>query len=240
MDRPLAPEALTPRAPSEGHATLLSKQPPPAPFIHLSHGCLMALAQETQCPSVGAYLCGGGGAGGGADVAVCGEQQQNQTRSGGAWRLGGRLARQTPQGTGPIPGRILAGSPRRTAPRATRRPELRSTGTAHHFSFLLNSSDYRILRMDEDHDRMYVGSKDYILSLDLHDINKEPLIWMTDDDNSESNSAGILGFVNEKGTLFSVIGRTSRGCRSVSFLLSGGPRAMWPRPAKHFLADGSM
>uniref|UniRef100_A0AAY4C4D6 Semaphorin-3C n=1 Tax=Denticeps clupeoides TaxID=299321 RepID=A0AAY4C4D6_9TELE len=27
-----------------------------------------------------------------------------------------------------------------------------------------------------DHDRMYVGSKDYILSLDLHDINKEPLI----------------------------------------------------------------
>uniref|UniRef100_A0AAR2LBP2 Semaphorin-3C n=1 Tax=Pygocentrus nattereri TaxID=42514 RepID=A0AAR2LBP2_PYGNA len=54
--------------------------------------------------------------------------------------------------------------------------KLRSTGTAHHFSFLLNTSDYRILRMDEDHDRMYVGSKDYILSLDLHDINHEPLI----------------------------------------------------------------
>ncbi|ELV09636.1 Semaphorin-3F [Tupaia chinensis] len=28
----------------------------------------------------------------------------------------------------------------------------------------------------EDHDRMYVGSKDYVLSLDLHDINREPLI----------------------------------------------------------------
>uniref|UniRef100_A0A8C1VYS9 Sema domain, immunoglobulin domain (Ig), short basic domain, secreted, (semaphorin) 3Fa n=1 Tax=Cyprinus carpio TaxID=7962 RepID=A0A8C1VYS9_CYPCA len=54
--------------------------------------------------------------------------------------------------------------------------ELKSTGTAHHFAFLLNSTDYRILRMDEDHDRMYVGSKDYILSLDLNDINKEPLI----------------------------------------------------------------
>uniref|UniRef100_A0A8C6U8C9 Sema domain, immunoglobulin domain (Ig), short basic domain, secreted, (semaphorin) 3Fa n=1 Tax=Neogobius melanostomus TaxID=47308 RepID=A0A8C6U8C9_9GOBI len=54
--------------------------------------------------------------------------------------------------------------------------KLKSTGTAHHFSFLLNSTDYRILRMDEDHDRMYVGSKDYILSLDLHDLNKEPLI----------------------------------------------------------------
>ncbi|MBN3286439.1 SEM3F protein, partial [Polyodon spathula] len=54
--------------------------------------------------------------------------------------------------------------------------ELKTTGTSHHFSFLLNTTDYRILRMDEDHDRMYVGSKDYILSLDLHDINKEPLI----------------------------------------------------------------
>lgn len=55
-------------------------------------------------------------------------------------------------------------------------PELKATGTAHFFNFLLNSTDYRILLKDEDHDRMYVGSKDYILSLDLHDINREPLI----------------------------------------------------------------
>uniref|UniRef100_A0A8C5D8I1 Semaphorin-3F-like n=1 Tax=Gouania willdenowi TaxID=441366 RepID=A0A8C5D8I1_GOUWI len=54
--------------------------------------------------------------------------------------------------------------------------ELRSTGTAHHFAYLLNTSDYRILRMDEDHDRMYIGSKDHVLSLDLHDINREPHI----------------------------------------------------------------
>ncbi|CAL8339788.1 unnamed protein product [Lota lota] len=54
--------------------------------------------------------------------------------------------------------------------------ELTATGTAQHFAYILNTSDYRILRMDEDHDRMYVGSKDHILSLDLHDINKEPLI----------------------------------------------------------------
>lgn len=54
--------------------------------------------------------------------------------------------------------------------------ELKVTGTAHFFNFLLNSSDYRILLKDEDHDRMYVGSKDYVLSLDLHDINREPLI----------------------------------------------------------------
>uniref|UniRef100_A0AAQ4PS64 Sema domain, immunoglobulin domain (Ig), short basic domain, secreted, (semaphorin) 3Fb n=1 Tax=Gasterosteus aculeatus aculeatus TaxID=481459 RepID=A0AAQ4PS64_GASAC len=61
-------------------------------------------------------------------------------------------------------------------PRGICRSKLRSTGTAHHFAYLLNTSDYRILRMDEDHDRMYVGSKDHILSLDLHDINKEPHI----------------------------------------------------------------
>ncbi|XP_029455501.1 semaphorin-3F isoform X1 [Rhinatrema bivittatum] len=54
--------------------------------------------------------------------------------------------------------------------------ELKSTGTARFFNFLLNTTDYRILLKDEDHDRMYVGCKDYILSLDLHDINREPLI----------------------------------------------------------------
>uniref|UniRef100_A0A674M908 Semaphorin 3F n=1 Tax=Takifugu rubripes TaxID=31033 RepID=A0A674M908_TAKRU len=54
--------------------------------------------------------------------------------------------------------------------------KLRSTGTAHHFAYLLNTTDYRILRMDEDYDRMYIGSKDHILSLDLHDINKDPHI----------------------------------------------------------------
>lgn len=68
--------------------------------------------------------------------------------------------------------------------------DMRSTGTAHYFSFLLNTSDYRILRMDEDHDRMYVGSKDYILSLDLHDINREPLIVRT----STKHSIYLLQF----------------------------------------------
>ncbi|XP_075688091.1 semaphorin-3F isoform X4 [Rhinoderma darwinii] len=54
--------------------------------------------------------------------------------------------------------------------------ELKASNTAHFLNFLLNSTDYRILLKDEDHDRMYVGSKDYILSLDLQDINREPLI----------------------------------------------------------------
>ncbi|KAE8611853.1 hypothetical protein XENTR_v10012619 [Xenopus tropicalis] len=54
--------------------------------------------------------------------------------------------------------------------------DLKASGTAHFLSFLLNTTDYRILLKDEDHDRMYVGSKDFILSLDLQDINREPLI----------------------------------------------------------------
>ncbi|XP_025060158.1 semaphorin-3F isoform X5 [Alligator sinensis] len=76
--------------------------------------------------------------------------------------------------------------------------ELKATGTAHFFNFLLNSSDYRILLKDEDHDRMYVGSKDYILSLDLHDINREPLIihWPASQQRIEEC---ILSGKNSKG-----------------------------------------
>lgn len=76
--------------------------------------------------------------------------------------------------------------------------ELKATGTAHFFNFLLNSSDYRILLKDEDHDRMYVGSKDYVLSLDLHDINREPLIvscccWAWVEGGQLGTWGGILG-----------------------------------------------
>uniref|UniRef100_A0A4W3JXT8 Sema domain, immunoglobulin domain (Ig), short basic domain, secreted, (semaphorin) 3Fa n=1 Tax=Callorhinchus milii TaxID=7868 RepID=A0A4W3JXT8_CALMI len=54
--------------------------------------------------------------------------------------------------------------------------ELQNSNTARHYSLLHNTSDYRVLLMDEDHDRMYVGTQDYIVSLDLHNINREPLI----------------------------------------------------------------
>lgn len=71
--------------------------------------------------------------------------------------------------------------------------ELKATGTAHFFNFLLNSSDYRILLKDEDHDRMYVGSKDYVLSLDLHDINREPLIVSCQRRAGGSRWKGVIG-----------------------------------------------
>ncbi|XP_064415008.1 semaphorin-3F-like [Latimeria chalumnae] len=54
--------------------------------------------------------------------------------------------------------------------------ELMETRTARPFSFSFNTSDYRILLMDQDQDRIYVGTREYVLALDLHNINKEPLI----------------------------------------------------------------
>lgn len=73
-------------------------------------------------------------------------------------------------------GGVTGWSPRALTAALPPPTELKATGTAHFFNFLLNTTDYRILLKDEDHDRMYVGSKDYVLSLDLHDINREPLI----------------------------------------------------------------
>ncbi|XP_040178633.1 semaphorin-3F-like isoform X1 [Rana temporaria] len=54
--------------------------------------------------------------------------------------------------------------------------ELMESRTARFFSFGFNTSDYRILLLDQDQDRMYVGSRDYLLSMDLGNINREPLI----------------------------------------------------------------
>lgn len=101
-------------------------------------------------------------------------------------------------------------------PRST---ELKATGTAHFFNFLLNTTDYRILLKDEDHDRMYVGSKDYVLSLDLHDINREPLIVRASQlgRGNEGPGASGLGALSTGGTLTPVSGRsTGRPPRSAS------------------------
>nr|XP_014347170.1 PREDICTED: semaphorin-3F-like [Latimeria chalumnae] len=66
---------------------------------------------------------------------------------------------------------------RQTAPRVHLSfKELMETRTARPFSFSFNTSDYRILLMDQDQDRIYVGTREYVLALDLHNINKEPLI----------------------------------------------------------------
>ena len=54
--------------------------------------------------------------------------------------------------------------------------ELLETRTARPFSFSFNTSDYRILHMDQDQGRLYLGSREYLVALDMHNVNKEPLI----------------------------------------------------------------
>ncbi|XP_056131498.1 sema domain, immunoglobulin domain (Ig), short basic domain, secreted, (semaphorin) 3Gb isoform X2 [Lampris incognitus] len=54
--------------------------------------------------------------------------------------------------------------------------ELMETRTARPFSFSFNTSDYRILHMDQDQGRLYIGTQEYLIALDMHNINKEPLI----------------------------------------------------------------
>ncbi|XP_038638462.1 semaphorin-3F-like [Scyliorhinus canicula] len=54
--------------------------------------------------------------------------------------------------------------------------ELLHSGTARPLNFMLNSTDFRILLMDQDQDRMYLGTREYLLALDMHNINREPLI----------------------------------------------------------------
>uniref|UniRef100_A0A4W4GD90 Sema domain, immunoglobulin domain (Ig), short basic domain, secreted, (semaphorin) 3Gb n=1 Tax=Electrophorus electricus TaxID=8005 RepID=A0A4W4GD90_ELEEL len=54
--------------------------------------------------------------------------------------------------------------------------ELLETRTSRPFSFSFNTSDYRILHMDQDQGRLYLGSREYLVSLDMQNINKEPLI----------------------------------------------------------------
>ncbi|XP_074872165.1 semaphorin-3F-like isoform X3 [Carettochelys insculpta] len=54
--------------------------------------------------------------------------------------------------------------------------ELLKTRSARPFTFGFNSSDYRILLLDQDQDRLYLGARDYLLALDMHNINREPLL----------------------------------------------------------------
>ncbi|XP_073508410.1 semaphorin-3C [Phyllobates terribilis] len=53
--------------------------------------------------------------------------------------------------------------------------ELQMTKTSEFYSISQSPLDYRILLMDEDQDRIYVGSKDHILSLNINNISHNPL-----------------------------------------------------------------
>uniref|UniRef100_A0A8C2D9W7 Semaphorin-3C n=1 Tax=Cyprinus carpio TaxID=7962 RepID=A0A8C2D9W7_CYPCA len=53
--------------------------------------------------------------------------------------------------------------------------ELQKTQSFEHFTLSEKAMDYRILFMDEDQDRMYVGCKDHVLSMDINNISQTPL-----------------------------------------------------------------
>ena len=51
-------------------------------------------------------------------------------------------------------------------------PELRASQAFEHYSLSEKPMDYRILLVDEDQDRMYVGCKDHVLSMDINNITQ--------------------------------------------------------------------
>uniref|UniRef100_A0A8C1YN38 Semaphorin-3C n=1 Tax=Cyprinus carpio TaxID=7962 RepID=A0A8C1YN38_CYPCA len=53
--------------------------------------------------------------------------------------------------------------------------ELQKTQSFEHYTLSEKAMDYRILFMDEDQDRMYVGCKDHVLSMDINNISQTPL-----------------------------------------------------------------
>uniref|UniRef100_A0AAQ4QLP5 Sema domain, immunoglobulin domain (Ig), short basic domain, secreted, (semaphorin) 3C n=1 Tax=Gasterosteus aculeatus aculeatus TaxID=481459 RepID=A0AAQ4QLP5_GASAC len=48
--------------------------------------------------------------------------------------------------------------------------DLQASQAFEHYSISEKAMDYRILQMDEDQDRMYVGCKDHVLSMDINNI----------------------------------------------------------------------
>lgn len=48
--------------------------------------------------------------------------------------------------------------------------DLQASESFEHYSISDKAMDYRLLQMDEDQDRMYVGCKDHVLSMDINNI----------------------------------------------------------------------
>lgn len=48
--------------------------------------------------------------------------------------------------------------------------DLQASQSFEHYSISDQAMDYRILHMDEDQDRMYVGCKDHVLSMDINNV----------------------------------------------------------------------
>ncbi|XP_064156295.1 sema domain, immunoglobulin domain (Ig), short basic domain, secreted, (semaphorin) 3Gb [Anguilla rostrata] len=102
----------------------------------------------------------------------------------------------------------LQGNPR-PAPRVHLSfKELLDTRTIRPFSFSFNTSDYRILLMDQDQGRLYLGSREYLVALDMQNINKEPLIVRAAPSPQDGNLyAGVhVDFMGTDSAIFRTLG----------------------------------
>ncbi|XP_039222035.1 semaphorin-3F-like isoform X2 [Crotalus tigris] len=82
--------------------------------------------------------------------------------------------------------------------------ELLESRTARPFSFNFNTSDYRILLVDQDQERLYLGARDFLVALDLHNINKEPLIIHWPALPNQENECRLAG-KGQRGECFNYI-----------------------------------
>ncbi|XP_053227743.1 semaphorin-3F-like isoform X4 [Podarcis raffonei] len=132
--------------------------------------------------------------------------------------------------------------------------ELLETRTARPFSFSFNTSDYRILLMDQDQERLYLGARDFLVALDLHNINKEPLIIHWPALPSHQNECRLAGkgqrgecfnyirlmqplnrthlYVCGTGAYHPVCALVNRGWRSEEYLFRMVPRSLEPGKGK--------
>ena len=118
--------------------------------------------------------------------------------------------------------------------------ELLETRTARPFSFSFNTSDYRILHMDQDQGRLYLGCREYLVALDMHNVNKEPLIVSLRSFENRPHSCLVYNErCGSESLLFSVLLRlgTKRSER-VPKRWSYTRRPLFGRQNRHFRAMG--
>ncbi|XP_055009462.1 LOW QUALITY PROTEIN: semaphorin-3C [Boleophthalmus pectinirostris] len=71
--------------------------------------------------------------------------------------------------------------------------DLQMSDSFEHYSVSDKAMDYRILHMDEDQDRMYVGCKDHVLSMDINNITSGTLKVFWPASNSKIEECQMAG-----------------------------------------------
>uniref|UniRef100_A0A8C4YH46 Sema domain-containing protein n=1 Tax=Gopherus evgoodei TaxID=1825980 RepID=A0A8C4YH46_9SAUR len=111
------------------------------------------------------------------------------------------------------------------------------TRTARPFAFAFNTSDYRILLVDQDQDRLYLGARDYLVALDLHNVNKDSALTQPLPPAQDEcfNYVRLVEPVNRThlyvcgtGAWQPVCAMVHRGWRSEEYLFRMVPRSLEP------------